>query len=606
MWARFFLGGSSARANASTASLARTWVVLPNPRAPLTVRAPGARRLVSGSLDMPLQDLRSWFAVGIAFLSPSILSAAALPVVADRFEGEVMRDVGAAVQGLVPGQSFEPGTRIRTGADGRVELSVQSVPTLKLGSRADLLLHSVDQNVLRAKLSDGALSVDTRARKGAKARDMRLNVGDLRLRIQATEAWVERNDQGSVVCLVSGLIDARIADQPVRLDTPGQCLRHSGLTSMWSMVPQSVLVDRIALTQVRAPTPSAPVPDAAVASAPLPAVMAPKAPVVVVAAPEPKPAPEPASERVPAATRVALSVPVVVQPPEVPPVPVPVVNPTMPAAGSAALGTVAAVALPEIPPEPVAVPNPRFPAVQATAVELAPAAPAPEIPVAAPVPSAEGERVGRTQAQAEAPVAPKAAEADPMTGVVAALAADARAQAQALAATQLELDPAPIAPPAEQPSRTEEPRDGDTSALASAAPAALEPSGAAETAALAAAEVPAPTPKEQPAPEVEQQGASDAAAAAALAAAAAAEPIPDDGRRWSIVLASFPLREPADKEMSRFKSMGLEAETREYRVGTRHGFRVGLGRYASREEADAALAKLVGAQPEIIGWLAKY
>lgn len=580
---------------------------------------------------MPLQDLRSWFAVGLAFLTPATLSAAPLPVIAERFEGEVMRDVGAAVQGLTPGQSFEPGTRIRTGADGRVEFSVQTVPTLKLGGRADLLLHSIDQNVLRAKLAGGALSVDTRARKGSKARDLRLNVGELRLRIQAAEAWVERSEQGSVVCLVSGSIDAQIADQPGRLDTPGQCLRHSGLTSMWSMVPQSVLAERLVLTQVRAreAIPVAPAPAPAPEPVPAPVVaMVPPAPPVVVAAPEP----EPASERAPAATGVALGVPVAVQPPPIPPMPAPVVNPTMPAAGSAAIGTMAAVAVPEIPPEPVAVPNPRLPAATALALDVASAKSAPEVPPA-PVAASPAKPETVTAASVPPVIAQAAAPSTPVTQTVSVtevdsgadvVSAQVQAQAPKVEAEKVVL-PAPAPAPgavaaapdtpalagAEVPSAT----DGAPAAPVVAAAGATEapvvapsPSEQAmapdEAAAVVVAESPASTPSHQPGAESGLD--AEAAVALAMATAAAAEPIADDGRRWSVVLASFPLREPADKEVSRFKAMGFEAETREYRVGARHGFRVGVGRYTSRDEADMALAKMVALNPEIVGWLAKY
>lgn len=508
---------------------------------------------------MPLQDLRNWLAAGIAVLMPSILSAAPLPVNADRFEGEVMYDVGAAVRGLSPGQVFEPATRIRTGADGRVEFSVQAVPTLKLGGRADLLLHSVDKGVLRAKLSGGALSVDTRARKGANARDLRLNVGDLRLRIHAAEAWVQLGEEGSLVCLVSGSIDAQVADQPGRLDTPGQCLRHSGLTSMWSMVPQSVLADRVGLTQVRAPLPSPPIQTtAAVAS--VPAVVAPPIAVVAPAAPAPVPAPEPASERAPGAAGAAIVLTAAVQAPEIPPVPVPAPNPTMPAAESSALGLTAAAALPEIPPEPVVVPNPKLPVAEPVTLNVAQAMPAPEIPPAPVAPPAP------------APTAPPVAEA-------------------AREADRVNATPVVVESPSAVPASPVE------------APNAVEDATAPTVAAVLAS-----IPAEQPDFEIRQDAeiAADEAAAAALAVAATAEPIPDDGRRWSIVLASFPLREPADKEVSRFKLMGLEAEAREYRVGARHGFRVGLGRYASREEADTALTKLSRLNPEIVGWLAKY
>lgn len=570
---------------------------------------------------MPMQDLRNWLVAAVAMWTPSMLSAASLPVTADRFEGEVMRDLGSAVQGLAPGESIEAGTRVRTGTDGRIEFSFRGAPTLKLGPAADLLLHSADQNVLRAKLDAGALSVDTRAGKGNKARDLRLNVGELRLRINAAEVWVERGDQGSVVCLVSGLVEAQIADQPGRLDTPGQCLRQSGMTSMWSMVPQSVLVDRIALTRVSPPTlqPNAELAVTAPAAVATPAPLRPVAPAASQPVP-PAPVVEPASERVPALASSPLALPKVLPLPGVPPVPVPVPNPTLPAVESAALNLAPALPLPEIPPMPVPAPNPTLPPVESAALSLPPMLLPPEIPpdpvpVSAPtLPVAESAAVSLAPAllPPAAPVADKAAIDTPATDQAPVAQVPPVVVADPAPAAQVEAVPVAVAIAVAESRR--EPEASPASPAEPAAAIAPEASVRVESEAaavpLAAAAPAEASPQPAPASAVAEAAASSVSAedpaVLALAASTSAEPLPDDGRRWSVVLASFPLREPADKEVARFKAMGLEAEAREYRVGERHGFRVGLGRYITREEADAALAKLIGRDPELVGWLAKY
>ncbi|MGH8518790.1 MAG: hypothetical protein ACREUE_15170, partial [Panacagrimonas sp.] len=176
---------------------------------------------------------RPWFAattllVGSLVL-PSIAGAATLPVKIDAFEGEVVQVSGTTHSGVLLGKALPSGVQVKTGRDGRVDLSLSGVPTLRVGNEADVLLHSMEQNVLRIRIATGALHVDTRApAAGAiKSRDVRLNAGDLRLRIANAEAWVEVSDQSGQVCLIAGVVEAQQPTGAVRLDIAGQCLRQT-------------------------------------------------------------------------------------------------------------------------------------------------------------------------------------------------------------------------------------------------------------------------------------------------------------------------------------------------------------------------------------------
>ena len=88
--------------------------------------------------------------------------------------------------------------------------------------------------------------------------------------------------------------------------------------------------------------------------------------------------------------------------------------------------------------------------------------------------------------------------------------------------------------------------------------------------------------------------------------ALAAPPAAYDDRRWSVVLASMSTRDAAVSEVARLRSLGLLVSLRPYRVGDRSGYRIGLGRYPTREQADDAMLELQRVRPGIPAWVARY
>lgn len=543
---------------------------------------------------MPL--LRSWIAP-FAALAPTVLFAAPLPVQVTKFEGEVVQVAGSAHSGIAPGRNLEAGTEIRTGKDGRAELSLHGDPTLALGSGVALLAHSMDQRVLRLRVASGALRIDTRAAKGGKSRDVRLNLGDLRVRVANADAWTELGERGGQVCLISGTVEVQQTGGVARLDTPGQCLRQSGLSSQWSMVPATVLQERVALLGVREPevevaaTP-APAPEPvviepepaviaepvppAIETAPAPAakadVQAPAAVEVVEVPPPPAP---PTLEAAPAAAgtaQVALAAPVEVV--ELPPPPAPpALDPAPAAAAVAALAVPAAVEVVDVPPEPVDVPvavveTPAAESVLAKDMPAADAAPAVETPVEAP-PVAEPTPAAPAADRVIPPTA-AAAESDAMS---ADMAVDVVPAMESVALNASVADvlsvPEPVAPAPPEPVTSAEP-------VAAAAAATVEPA------------------------------AAPAATTEVATAAIASPPAGDDVRRWRVVLGSMPEREAAEQESERLNARGWAVEPREYRVGERHGFRIGFGEFATREDAQKALEEFLVQFPDAPAWLAKY
>lgn len=337
----------------------------------------------------------------LALMLPMSLAPAAVAadgsVTVERLQGQAQQVQDRISKNLVQGAAVEVGTRIRTDARGRVELSVNGIPTLSAGSDVELLVHSYEATVVRARLSQGTMHIDARSAPGRRSRDVRLNVGELRVRIADAEAWAQQTQTLTQVCLVSaGVVEVKQAEQLSRIDLQGQCLRVAEATPSWTRVPAEVLSERIELTKVATPG---------------------------------------AEPRRPVTAAIA-------------------------------------------------------PAVPAAAAPAVPAAVAPAAPVV---------------------VAPAAVE----TAVVAPVVS---------------------------------------------APVARTKSAAA-----------------------------------------------DDGRSWSVVLASVGTQQAADLEAARLKALGvLQAEVRAYRNGDRSGFRVGAGRYVSREEAGVALTQFKKHYPNLNGWLARY
>jgi hypothetical protein len=499
----------------------------------------------------------------VGSLIPSIAGAVALPVKIDAFQGEVVQVSGTVHSGVTPGKAIASGTEVKTGGDGRADLSLHGVPTLGLGNDVNLLLHSMDQDVLRIRVASGALRIDTRTppKPGGKGRDVRLNAGDLRLRISGAEAWVEVGDRSGQVCVIAGVVEAQQPTGAVRLDTPGQCLRQTGQSSQWTMVPMELLETRVAAAGVQkgvtaAAAPAAPKPPLQIKVLPLPGTMpdvdpAPPPPEPGVA-PKPTPPPVVVLQQAPETTALNLKL-APVDVPEVPDAPAPL--PVAPAAASTiAMKLPAPLEAPEVPAAPEPLPVTPAPAAPLAMKSLEPA----DVPVV--------------------PDAPVAMAPAPATTVAMKLPEPVEAPEPASAPP-----PAPVAPPvAAAPVVASKPK-----------PVALPPEPAASPAPAVAAPAAAPA-------------STEVAVAAPASSTSNATSAADDGRRWRVVLGSMPEKEKAEMEAERLNARGWAVEAREYRVGDRRGFRIGFGEFVARQDAQSALEEFLVQYPDAPAWLAKY
>lgn len=191
--------------------------------------------------------------VALMLAMPSTLLAQAPAITVDKVEGEVFQSIGGQTSIAGGGQILPPGTELRAATDGRVELAIGGARSLALGNGSELRIEAAEPTLLPPlTLTRGAAYIDTRANGGLPRRDLQLQVGELKLRVDGAEAWAALNNDVAQVCLISGTVEAALSSRIDRLDLAGQCLSRAGQQSRWVIVPPEVMSERIALVRVRA------------------------------------------------------------------------------------------------------------------------------------------------------------------------------------------------------------------------------------------------------------------------------------------------------------------------------------------------------------------
>ncbi len=201
---------------------------------------------------------RAWRAgVGAALIALGAPALAQGPgLQAARVVGTVERERDSSWASLDVAARIYDGERIRTGESGRAELLLAGTHPLQLGSSALALLFSSElanppsrMGLARLVLERGALYVDAGGPGSRAPADLRINLGQLRMRIFGAEAWMETTPAGEEVCLLRGAIEIQTPNGAERLDQPGSCLRW-GSVGVQRLAPDSVgpLDARLAMT----------------------------------------------------------------------------------------------------------------------------------------------------------------------------------------------------------------------------------------------------------------------------------------------------------------------------------------------------------------------
>ena len=183
---------------------------------------------------------RNWSAgLGLAGCSGLCLLAAALPAAAQgpgleamRLTAGIERERERRWEPLSEAGHVYDHERVRTTAGARAELQIARSGRIVLGGDTQLRVHSTDQpdpparmGLARVVLERGSALIDTSNRAGVPPADLRLNIGDMRLRVFGSQVWAEANPAGEEICLLNGAVEILTPGATERLDRSGECLR---------------------------------------------------------------------------------------------------------------------------------------------------------------------------------------------------------------------------------------------------------------------------------------------------------------------------------------------------------------------------------------------
>ena len=126
---------------------------------------------------------------------------------------------------------FIDGTLIRLGADSTLEVPQQSPITLT--SRTA---------VLKLALNSGTIRIDGR-RTTSVPQDVRLTLGDVRLRVEGSDVWAQISGKQKTICVLAGTVELQGINGYDRLQEPGECLQID------TTATRRLMPDRLATTQ---------------------------------------------------------------------------------------------------------------------------------------------------------------------------------------------------------------------------------------------------------------------------------------------------------------------------------------------------------------------
>jgi len=223
---------------------------------------------------------------------------------------------------LLPNKVIAAGNRIATGVAGRASLQIGG-GVLTLGGDSELYLHSTAAGesaaIARLALSHGALRVQIARDQSQAPLDLRLNVGQLRLRALGADLWAAAEPRGETICLIAGTTEIAAEFGAEILDRPGDCLFFSaqnrrlvlkpdGAETLARKLERTAFAADVAMGLPAAAVPTGPRTEAGPGEIAAPAPVAiqsvetpPESTFEIVSAPPPPPLPEPEPEpRVPA------------------------------------------------------------------------------------------------------------------------------------------------------------------------------------------------------------------------------------------------------------------------------------------------------------------
>lgn len=175
---------------------------------------------------------------GLALMMVSLPALAANDSLVTRWQAPAEVEEAGGWQPLTYNLRLDSATRLRTGTRGRLELQLVDRAQLRIGGDSELLVHSTEapdglvrRGLARVQLLRGRLRATAGPLDLWPPTDLRLNVGELRLRVFGAEVWAQAGETRDEVCLLHGAVEIRTPQGSERLDGRGDCLVWDGRTT---------------------------------------------------------------------------------------------------------------------------------------------------------------------------------------------------------------------------------------------------------------------------------------------------------------------------------------------------------------------------------------
>jgi hypothetical protein len=168
----------------------------------------------------------TWKTTGLALLAMALaapaLAAPAATVEAVQGGAWIERDGKA--EALKPGMKVEAKDALRTGEDGRLRMKLAEGSTVKLGSKAHVVIEKAQPGgIFRATLAvtAGAFRFTTDPDRKGEPRDVEIRTLHATAGVRGTDLWGRSAPDRSFIVLIEGRIEVSSAGQPALvLDKP--------------------------------------------------------------------------------------------------------------------------------------------------------------------------------------------------------------------------------------------------------------------------------------------------------------------------------------------------------------------------------------------------
>ena len=150
-----------------------------------------------------------------------------------RLSGTVVGERNGATREIPVPEPIGAGERVHTATGAHAGLQLGAAGLVTLGPDTTLRIHSLfppappgRMGMAKLVLEEGSANIDTRPQDNLPPSDVRLNVGDLKLRLFGAAIWASHAEAEDEICLLHGAVEVLTRESAQRLDEPGSCLQQ--------------------------------------------------------------------------------------------------------------------------------------------------------------------------------------------------------------------------------------------------------------------------------------------------------------------------------------------------------------------------------------------